>query len=265
MIDLEERLRRAAQLLDHHDTAHEQPVADDRSVGANGRRSSSLVRVAAAAVVVLGGIGLVSLTLRDSGTTGNGSEPTTATTTPPTETAPATSLPTPSSVANEVDGSVPPVYEPSATLPPVSGPPGVPVTVAGNEPTEWYRLQPDLEVAWYGGTGDSKVCFRSPSLEERQIDRIAPADFGGGPVAISGGPGQFLIVTVALDPVPLVDVALDDGSTVTAVSEIDPQIAWSVARVPVEPGTVPVGMSMTFGFREPAATASTAATATAST
>ncbi|MEI2654289.1 MAG: hypothetical protein V9G12_19440 [Microthrixaceae bacterium] len=63
-----------------------------------------------------------------------------------------------------------------------------------------------------------------------------------------GGPGQFLIVTVALDPeYPLVDVALDDGSSVTAVSEVDPQIAWSVARVPVEPGTVPVGMSITFG------------------
>lgn len=261
MIDLEERLRRAAQLLDQHNAVHEQPLVDGRTVARNGRRSSSLARVAAAAVMVLGGIGLVSLTLRDSDTTGNGSEPTTATTAPPAETAPATSMPTPSSLATDVEGAAPPVYEPSGTLPPVTGATGSPVTVAGNEPTEWYRLQPDLEVAWYGGTGDSMVCFRSPSVEECQADRIAPVDLGGGPVAIAGGPGQFLIVTVALDPVPLVDVALDDGSSVTAVSEVDPQIAWSVARVPVEPGTVPVGMSMTFGYREPVATASTATTA----
>lgn len=170
-------------------------------------------------------------------------------------------MPTQATVDPGNGDSEPPVYQPSATLPPVTGLPGVPVTVAGNEPSEWYRLQPDLEVAWYSGTGDSMVCFRSPSVEQCQVDRIAPADSGGGPVAVAGGPGQFLIVTVALDPVPLVDVALDDGSTVTAVSEIDPQIAWSVARLSVQPGTVPVGMSMTFGFPEQAATASTLATA----
>lgn len=145
VIDLEERLRRAAQLLDQHNAVHEQPLVDGRTVARNGRRSSSLARVAAAAVMVLGGIGLVSLTLR-SDTTGNGSEPTTATTAPPAETAPATSMPTPSSLATDVEGAAPPVYEPSGTLPPVTGATGSPVTVAGNEPTERYRLQPDLEV-----------------------------------------------------------------------------------------------------------------------
>ena len=261
MIDLEERLRRAAQLLDHQEAGHGAPLVGRGPVGVGGRRSSTLVRVAAAVVLVLGGVGLAAVTLRDSGSSETSSEPSTASTVPTNETAPATSMPTPSSVATGNGGSEPPVYQPSATLPPVTGPPGVPVTVAGNEPSEWYRLQPDLEVAWYGGTGDSMVCFRSPSLEECQIDRIAPTDSGGGPVAVAGGPGQFLIVTVALDPVPLVDVALDDGSTVTAVSQIDPQIAWSVARLSVQPGTVPVGMSMTFGFPEQAATASTLATA----
>ena len=259
MIDLEERLRRAAHLLDHRDAGDEALLARSGSVGAAGRRASWLVRVAAAIVLVLGGIGLVALTLRDPDSAENGSEATVAVNVPSPETAPATSIATLSSVTSGDDESAPPVYAPSATLPPVTGTPGSPVTVAGNEPTEWYRLQPDLDVAWYGGTGESMVCFRSPSVEQCQVDRIAPADFGGGPVAIAGGPGQFLIVTVALEPVTLVDVALDDGSSVTAVSEIDPQIAWSVARVSVRPGTVPVGMSMTFGFAEQSATASTSA------
>ncbi|MEK7424678.1 MAG: hypothetical protein AAB131_12680 [Actinomycetota bacterium] len=261
MIDLEERLRRAAQLLDHQEAGHAAPLLGGGSAGAGGRRSSSLVRVAAAAVLVLGGIGLAAMTLRDAGSTETGSEASTASTVPSPETVPATSMPTQSSVATGDGGSEPPVYQPSATLPPVSGPPGVPVTVAGNEPTEWYRLQPDLEVAWYSGSGESMVCFRSPSIEQCQVDQIAPTELGGGPVGVAGGPGQFLIVTVALEPVPLVDVAFDDGSTVTALSEMDPQIGWSVARVSVRPGAVPVGMSMAFWFPEQPVTEPTLATA----
>jgi len=270
MIDLEERLRRAADLLD--DAAATAPLAlawhgdtDDPFGRPPRRRANVALRVAACLVGLVGLLGVAWAANRD-GTAGAPAAQPTAT----TPAAFATSAPLDTRVAATAaaTGVVPTtapgqMLAPAATLPPfadVSA--SVPPTVVGTGPTDWYRLQPDLDVAWYSdATGtQSMLCFRSPAGQECRLDTFAPTAAGGGPVAVSSAGNQYLIVT--LDPTDVVTVAFDDGQLASAPVEVDPQTSWRVARI-----AMPFGASWPVGvadfFLAPGGATATSAPATA--
>lgn len=242
MIDLEERLRRAADLLDQEtvQVAMELEPTPNHVVPRAGA-ARSLMLVAAVVAVALGGVGLWWAAARVPHSLPVASSTvTTVATTAPAGAATGTAPPT---TAPDV-----PTLEPSAVLPVSPDVVVTPLTVAGVEPTDWYRLQPDLDVAWYSDTAidESMLCFRSPSVAAScQSDEALPAA-SGGPIAVQGGPGQFLIVTLGGGHGASVSVTLDDGSEVSALAEADPVIGWSVARVAVPDGRRPVGMWMSF-------------------
>ena len=253
MIDLEERLRRAADLLD--DAAATAPLtlawhgAPGDPFGRGPRRRSDLVlRVAACLVGLVGLLGVAWAATR--GSTGRQPAAQPAATTPaafattvPLDTrVPATTAAAAAAAPTTAPGQM---LAPAATLPPfadVSA--SVPPTVVGAGPTDWYRLQPDLDVAWYSdATGtQSMLCFRSPAGQECRLDTFAPTAAGGGPVAVSSAGNQYLIVT--LDPTDVVTVAFDDGQYVSAPVEVDPQTTWRVARIALPAGASwPVGVA----------------------
>lgn len=233
-IGLEERLRRAAELLDER-ANYPATMAVGRPDQA-AERTNALVRVAAALVVVVGLAGVTWAIARDSGSaTRVDEQPATSGAATPTVSTPAPLV--------ERENAVAPV----ATLPASDDlSVQVPPTVVANRPIDWYRLQPDLDVAWYSdpaGTA-SMLCFRTPSISECLPDDFAPTRLGGGPIAVQGADNQFLIVT--LDPVDTVTVTLDDGTATSAPTELDDGVGWRVARITVAADRSPVGMSMFF-------------------
>jgi hypothetical protein len=167
----------------------------------------------------------------------NTSFPLTADTVPPVATMPVTISP---------ETSSPGWVAPAATLPALTDVSSVvPPTVLGTGPTDWYRLQPDLDVAWYSDGGDqSMLCFRTPAGQDCQLDRFAPTASGGGPIGVRSVDDQLLVVT--LDPASPVTVRFDNGHTVTRPFELDDQIGWGVARVQMPPAGTPEGLSMLF-------------------
>ena len=76
----------------------------------------------------------------------------------------------------------------------------VPPTVLGTGPTDWYRLLPDLDVAWYSpNNGSSMLCFRTPTLDATcGTDNFAPTTLGGGPIGVATAGEQLIVIT--LDP-----------------------------------------------------------------
>ena len=143
-------------------------------------------------------------------------------------------------------GSVGPWISRAATLPALTDVSSeVPPTVLGTGPTDWYRLQPDLDVAWYSDGGDqSMLCFRTPAGQDCQLDRFAPTASGGGPIGVRSVDDQLLVLT--LDPASPVTVTFDNGQTVTRPFEADEQTGWGVARVQMPPAGNPEGLSMLF-------------------
>lgn len=245
MIDLEERLRRAADLLDQQAVEVPLALAPSRRASPDvaGRRAAWLTRVAAAVVLAIGLVGLGWALSRGPGAgPAPGTQP--AATDVPTATTPA------AAVLSTPETSTPArlTFAPVATLPLFADLIDAPVTIAASEPTNWYRLQPDLDVAWYdNGRDGSMLCFRSPSVTPGcQSDEAMPVELGGGPIAVQGGDGQFLIVVIGGTGSGVVSVTLDDGTVATANAEKDPQIGWWVARIPVAAGRRPAGMSMSF-------------------
>ena len=248
-ITVEERLRRAAELLDHAAVpATSAPLRD--WTAQRPRRVGPPVWVRAAAVLlVLGAMGGVAwMSSRDSsdpsasattarvldsaaGTTSGGASETTAAAVDST----AVAVETTSAGSTE---TVPAIEGPQQSLPESADLTTSPVTVQGSGPSSWYRLQPDLDVAWYSdGQGDSQLCFRTPALEQCQPDRFVP----GGFVSVRSAGGHWLVVT--MDPVDRLEVALDDGTRRTVAVQPDSQIGWRTGRVV---GRTPVDGSMTF-------------------
>jgi hypothetical protein len=258
-ITLEERLRRAADLMD--EVAVQPSAIDVRASSRDGRDGSSmLVRAAAVLLVVAGVVGVAAVASRSpSDPSSSPSEQTSNTptatddasaTTPAvdaTAAAPATAAPentAPATTAGSATETTMVLEEPFETLPASVDLSTTPITVAGSSPTSWYRLQPDLDVAWYSDGTGSWLCFRTPVMEECQLDRFFP----GGYVAAQSALGQWLIVTFdEVDEVREVIVTFDDGTRRVVGVRQDSQIGWSVGRVT---GGTPSDASMVFDTRD---------------
>ncbi len=254
-ITIEERLRRAAELLD--EVAVQPGALDVREPIVEFRREPSPVfaRVAAVLLVVVTLAGAAWAVTRGSSsdsnsaatgttsgaseTTAGGATETTAasdttavaeTTSPAVETTTAGSL-------TETTAAAEPV--PTITLPASADLSTTPVTVAGSTPSQWYRLQPDLDVAWVSPSngGASQLCFRTPVMEQCKDDTFRP----GGYVAVKSAGGHWIILT--MDAIDQFVVRFDDGTRAPVTMTQDPQIGYRVGR---EVGRTPTGASMVF-------------------
>lgn len=267
MIDLEERIRRAAELLDNEAVGVREPDLVVRSdCGRGGRRRPYMVQIAAGCMLLAGVAGMFWVATRDpvsapatsespSGTDESAS--TVATTAPATSVATAvTSVPSGVAVGTSPPETTAPsvVAPPAATLPDLADVSSVvPPTVVGTGPTEWYRLQRDLDVAWYSDGGEmSMLCFRTPAGQECQLDEFAPAAMGGGPIGVRSADDRWLVVT--LDPETTLTLTFENGQTITSPVERDDQIGWGVARIWSASGATPEGLAMVFAMNQPAPT-----------
>ena len=112
------------------------------------------------------------------------------------------------------------VLAPAATLPAGNDVSDTPVTVAADHPTDWYRLQPDLDVAWYqspapGST--SMLCWRTP-VDSNCAPDLAP--IGSDRLTVPTAGGQTLVVTAGDTSKKTLDVQLSDGTVLSA------PVAW---------------------------------------
>lgn len=266
MIDLEERIRRAAELLDDAAVRASDPPVMRSHSGRVDQRRSHMVQVAAGCMLLVGLVGMFLVATRDpvpgpaTSESPSGADESVSTV---VATAPVTSVATtetsvPSGVAV---GTSPPattaplvLAPPAATLPELADvSSGVPVTVVGAGPSEWYRLQRDLDVAWYSdGAETSMLCFRTPAVQECQFDEFAPTAMGGGPIGVRSVDDQWLVVT--LDPESNVTLEFDNGQTVTSPVERDDQVGWGVARIQTASGATPDGLAMVFAMEPPSPT-----------
>ena len=124
---------------------------------------------------------------------------------------------------------------PAATLPNSGDVSDTPNTVAGTAPTDWYRLQPDLDVAWYqepSGQSSTMLCWRTPVGSECLAD-----DFPGAlPLIVATAGGQTLVVTGVTDGKTTLDVQLASGAVLTAPLVVDDTISWGVGRYQLPEG-----------------------------
>ena len=128
---------------------------------------------------------------------------------------------------------------PVQTLPDSADVSDTPVTVAASAPTDWYRLQPDLDVAWYqepSGQSPSMLCWRTPAGSECLPD-VLP---GALPLIVPTAGGQTLVVTGGIAGATTLDVQLSNGAVLSAPLETDATISWGVARY-----KIPAGESIT--------------------
>ncbi len=267
MIDLEERIRRAAELLDDEAVRVRDPQSVMRSDGGRvDRRRPYMVQVAAGCMLLAGLVGVFWVATRDPvsapATSGlpsvaGGSASTVVATAPVTSVATAaTSVPSGVAVGTSPSATTAPsvLAPPAVTLPELADVSSVvPATVLASGPSDWYRLQRDLDVAWYSdGGGTSMLCFRTPAGQECQLDGFAPTAMGGGPIGVRSVDDRWLIVT--LDPETTVTLAFDDGQTITSPVERDDQTGWGVARIWSASGATPEGLAMTFAMEQPTPT-----------
>ena len=241
-ITLEERLRRAGELLDEvtvQPVAGELRVAPSRSPKHGG--SPVWLRAAAAVLVTGAMVGVAWLSARDSsdqsatGTTTAAPENTAAETTAGGASETTAAPDTTSAGSTETTAAA--ELGPSVTLPLTSDLSTTPVTVQGSGPTSWYRLQPDLDVAWYSDGNTSQLCFRTPAIEQCQPDRFVT----GGYVAVQTAGGQWVVLTI--DNVDQIVVTLDGGVTASVTVRPDSQIGWRTGRLQ---GPAPLDASMVF-------------------
>lgn len=124
--------------------------------------------------------------------------------------------------------------EPVATLPDMDDLDPTPVTIAGTAPTLWFRVAPDLDVAWYAptdGSTPSMFCWRTPVGDDCQPDEapslIVVPTAGDQTLVIAGG-------AASQD----VQIQLDDGSGLSApVITTQTVIDLGVARFELPDGT----------------------------
>ncbi len=135
-----------------------------------------------------------------------------------------------SSAAETVEALVP-----VQTLPDGADVSDTPVTVAASAPTDWYRLQPDLDVAWYAepsGQSPSMVCWRTPVGS-----KCLPDEFPGVlPLIVPTAGGQTLVVIGGTTDATTLDVQLTSGAVLSAPLAIDDTITWGVARFQLPDG-----------------------------
>lgn len=134
-----------------------------------------------------------------------------------------------SDTGSAAEGSV---LEPVATLPDSADVSSAPVTVAADEPTDWYRVAPDLDIAWFqspDGTSPSMFCWRTPIAP----DGVCTIDAVGTvvvPLVVPTAGGQTLVLAGGDRANPTLEITLDDGSTSAASQDFDDTIDWGVAR-----------------------------------
>lgn len=125
------------------------------------------------------------------------------------------------------------VLQPTVTLPDSADVDDAPVTVAGTAPSSWFRIAPDLDIAWFtprDGSGVSMICLRTPTTNDCQ------ADTGRMLVAPTAG-GQTLVVGSGADS-KNVQIQLDDGTALSApVVTYQSVLELGVARFELPPGT----------------------------
>jgi hypothetical protein len=191
------------------------------------------LRVAAVLLVVGAMGGVAWLSARDTSTDSSSSATTGApqntaagtTTGGATETT-AAAVETTSAGSIAVETTAAAVQLPAATLPPTDDLTSTPVTVQGSGPTQWYRLQPDLDLAWYtDGQNQAQLCFRTPAIQQCQPDAMPTSGY----VAVRSVGKQWLIVS--LDAVDVVSVRFDDGTVRSVPVQPDSQIGWRVGRI----------------------------------
>lgn len=152
------------------------------------------------------------------------------------------------SLRSETDRSSPVAQQPSSAAPvqnepleaasqlPDSGDVfDTPVTVDSAEPTDWFRLAPDLDIAWYQpdtGADASKVCWRTTA--DQQCFQDDNSIFGE-PIPTGGGQTLVLVIGPAADR-SNIEVGLSDGSVLSAPIEWSDTIGWGVARFAVPAG-----------------------------
>lgn len=127
------------------------------------------------------------------------------------------------------------VLAPAELLPDGTDGSDTPVTIAATGPSGWYRLQPDLDIAWYkdpATDSPSMICWRTPAASECVPD-VAP---GALPLVVPSGGGQTLVVVLWLTGEPTLDVQLSSGGVLTAPVEVDASIGWGVARFALPDG-----------------------------
>lgn len=147
------------------------------------------------------------------------------------------------------------VLEPAESLPDSDDVVDVPVTVVAARPSDWFRIAPDVDVAWYAPSDDgaSMFCWRTPEVFDCAEDGdastlpVVAATAGNQTVVIGGGPGDEA------------HVGLDDDGAFSAPVVVDQDvIELGVARFELPAGAtvvssriVPVGTGLA-GSPEPA-------------
>ena len=115
----------------------------------------------------------------------------------------------------------------------------VPVTAVSAAPAEWYRLAPDLDVAWYQDQVDGARLdgvLAVPVGSDCQADNSRP---GESVFVVPTGGAQTLVVMIAGDSRrQILDVVLDDGAVLVSPIEWDDTINWGVARYAIPDGAV---------------------------
>jgi hypothetical protein len=128
---------------------------------------------------------------------------------------------------------------PVQTLPNSADLSAAPATAAASAPVDWYRLQPDLDIAWYqepSGQSPSMLCWRTPVGTDCVVD-----DIGGAlPLIVPTGGDQTLVVTGGPTAGQMLDVQLTNGAVLSAPLDVNAAISWGVARY-----LVPAGESIT--------------------
>lgn len=199
-------------------------------------RRAPLVAAAVTVTVLGGGLLLATRPTSDRGAAPGNTDPSNAS-------GPTTSVPS----------ALP--LEPVATLPDTGDVSSqVPVTVVGTGPTDWYRLQPDLDIAWYSpNDGTSWLCLRTPTIDATcQIDQFAPTANGGGPIGVATAGNQMLVLT--LDPGDTITLTTSSQTPITAPVVRDPQIGWGIARVPLDDYLELTGLRSLYMPPDPTAT-----------
>ena len=137
----------------------------------------------------------------------------------------------------EIGSAEPPVgvLTPAETLPDTGDLSDTPVTVAAAEPSNWYRLQPDLDVAWYQDPtvlSSSMFCWRTPVASECVLDDTA----GALTLIVPTAGEQTLVISGGHTDETTLDVQLTNGAILTAPLVMDATISWGVARYRVPEG-----------------------------
>ncbi len=141
----------------------------------------------------------------------------------------------------EVGGSPGPAgIAPQVTLPPEQAD-QVPMTTPQDLPLTYYRLEPDIDLAWKDEGGATRMCWRTPAEE------TCATDTAYEPWLIA--PSADQVVAIAIDetasqPSVAALVTWSDGSNSSKPIEWKGDVALGTARFAVRPGLTPVSLDI---------------------